>query len=220
MSKVKDLTGKKFGKLEVIKRMGTDKFKHSTWLCKCDCGKIKIISANNLQKGTTKSCGCLAKELLSKKMTKHNMYGTRIYRIWLRMKNRCNNSNDEHYKNYGNRGIKVCNEWNNNKNGFTNFYNWATNNGYKDDLTIDRINVNGNYEPSNCRWITMFEQQSNKRTNCFIEYYGKKYTVSQLSRLLNINKTTLRNRIKCNWKEEELGLSTNYDRYKRVRKEE
>lgn len=215
MSKAVDLTNQKFGRLLVVKRMGSDKFKHSIWLCKCDCGNIKIIASNHLKRGNTKSCGCLAKEILSKRMSRHNMNGTRINRIWLRMKNRCNNKNDEHYKNYGERGIKVCNEWNDKENGFMNFYNWAMQNGYKSDLTIDRIDVNGNYEPNNCRWITMFDQQSNKRNNYFIEYYGKRYTISQLSRHLKISKDTLRQRIKNNWKLEELNLPVGFKRRKR-----
>ena len=215
MGKVVDLTGKRFGRLLVLKREGIDKSKHSTWLCQCDCGNIKVISRPCFR--TTYSCGCLAKELLRNKVLKHNMYGTRLNRIWQRMKTRCNNFNDEHYKNYGGRGIRVCNEWNDSETGFMNFYAWAMQNGYRDDLTIDRIDVNGNYEPSNCRWITNLEQQNNKRTNHIIEYYGKKYTISQLSRLLGINKTTLRNRILNNWKEDELSLPTNYDRYKRNR---
>lgn len=213
MSKIVDLTGKRFGRLTVIKRSGSDKSKHSRWLCKCDCGNETTVTSNCFR--NTKSCGCLAREILSNRMSKHNMYGTRINRIWQRMKTRCNNRNDEHYKNYGARGIKVCEEWNNSENGFLNFYNWAMQNGYRDDLTIDRIDVNGNYEPSNCRWVTNFEQQSNKRNNRIVEYLGNKYTISQLGRYLGINKTTLRNRINSNWKEEELNLPTNYNRYKR-----
>lgn len=138
------------------------------------------------------------------------MSETRINRIWLRMRNRCNNKNNEQYKNYGGRGIKVCDEWLNKDNGFMNFYNWAINNGYKENLTIDRIDVNGDYEPNNCRWITMFDQQSNKRNNRFIEYYGKIYTVSQLSRYLKINKDTLIKRINNNWKMEELNFPVRF----------
>lgn len=216
MGKFIDLTGQRFGKLLVIKRVGSDKSKHSTWLCQCDCGNKKIISRSCFR--STKSCGCLAKEMISKRMTKHNMYGSRIYRTWHRMKTRCNNCNIESYKYYGGRGIKVCNEWNNKENGFLNFYNWAIENGYRDDLSIDRINVNGNYEPNNCRWITNFEQQNNKTNNHIIEYYGKKYTLAQLSRYLGIDKTTLRGRIIRNWKEEELNLPTNYNKYKRKNK--
>lgn len=215
MSKIIDLTGQKFGRLIVIKRIGTDKFKHSTWLCQCDCGNKKVVSSNAFRH--THSCGCLAKEILSNRMSKHHMYGTRINRIWQRMKTRCNNSKNEHYNNYGARGIKVCEEW---ENDFLSFYNWAMANGYKDNLTIDRIDVNGNYEPNNCRWITNYEQQSNKRNNRIIEYQGKKYTISQLSRLLGIEKSTLRWRLIHNWKEFELNLPTNYNRYKRNRKGE
>lgn len=210
MGKIIDLTGQRFGKLVVIKREGSDKFKHSTWLCKCNCGNIKIVDSSHLKNGSTRSCGCLAKELLSKRMSKHNMSETRINRIWLRMRNRCNNKNNEQYKNYGGRGIKVCDEWLDKENGFINFYNWAINNGYKENLSIDRIDVNGDYEPNNCRWITMFDQQSNKRNNHFIEYYGKIYTVSQLSRYLKINKDTLIKRINNNWEMEDLNLPVRF----------
>lgn len=213
MGKFVDLTGQRFGRLIVVRRVGSDKSKHSRWLCKCDCGNEKIISSSGFR--NTKSCGCLAKEIIRNRMTKHNMYGSRINRIWQRIKTRCNNSNVENYKYYGGRGIKICDEWLDKENGFINFYNWAMDNGYKEDLTIDRIDVNGDYEPNNCRWVTNSEQQNNKRNNHIIEYYGQKYTISQLSKYLGVNTATLRNRIMQNWKQEELSLPTNYNRYKR-----
>ena len=118
----------------------------------------------------------------------HNLSGARIYRIWQAIKQRCYNPNNDRYKNYGGRGIKVCKEW---KDNFMSFYNCAIANGYQDNLTIDRIDVNGNYCPENCRWITNQDQQNNRRNNHFVLFCGETYTLAQLSRLLNIPESTL-----------------------------
>jgi len=156
----KDLTGKRYGKLTVLKYVGKDKNRHSLWLCKCDCGVEKTISSTALQAGQ-KSCGCEgARTTLSQRMTKHGMYKSRIYDIWHCMKDRCYREGNSKYYLYGGRGIRVCDEW---KNDFVPFYEWAMSNGYKDDLTLDRIDSDGNYEPSNCRWATVTEQNRNRR---------------------------------------------------------
>ena len=130
---------------------------------------------------------------------KHGMSYSKIYSTWQRIKNRCYRENFPHYKSYGGRGIKVCDEWLDKENGFINFKNWAFNNGYKDGLSIDRINVNGNYEPSNCRWITMKEQASNKRTNIFYTINGKTMTQTQWCEYYNIPRTNIRRRISSGW---------------------
>lgn len=202
----KDLTGKKFSRLTVIKECGITKNQQSIWLCKCDCGNIKEIMYCNLTTGSTKSCGCLRSEQKWKNRKEYQ----RLSLIFNGMKYRCYNSNSPAYKNYGGRGIKICDEWIETKgNGFRNFYNWAIQNGYKEDLSIDRIDVNGNYEPSNCRWATAKEQANNKRLNCNIEYYGKKYTLKQLSEKLGIKVTTLKWRLDHNWEEKDLSLEVN-----------
>lgn len=192
-----DLTGQKFGRLTVIKRIENDSRNHARFLCQCDCGNFKNILSRSLKSGKTKSCGCLAKEVHSKSKFKYKKEKNfkRIYNIWNSMKQRCNNIKSKDYKNYGGRGIKVCDEW---KNDFMSFYNWTINNGYKDDLTLDRIDVNGNYEPNNCRWVTWKEQGNNTRVNRIIEYNGKKKTLSEWAKELNINYSTLNNRINTN----------------------
>ena len=174
----RDLSGKRFGRLVVINKAyknGYDVF----WNCKCDCGKDAVVLAGNLTRGITKSCGCYKQEQILKALTKHGCTNTRLYRIYEGMKGRCYNKNEPAYKNYGGRGIKICEEWLHKEKGFETFKNWAINNGYSDELSIDRIDVNGNYEPSNCRWADVKTQSNNKRTSRIIEYKGQKKTMRE-----------------------------------------
>ena len=157
--KLIDLTGFKFGRLTVIERAATVN-KHTMWLCKCDCGKEIIVDAYNIKTGHTLSCGCLQRERTSKANTIHGKRITRLYRIWVCMKNRCYQQSYHAFKHYGGRGITVCGEW---LNDFQAFYEWSMANGYKENLTIDRIDNDKGYSPSNCRWVTMKEQNKNKR---------------------------------------------------------
>ena len=193
MSRFIDLTGNVFGKLTVIERNGYNKYKQITWKCKCKCGNTVNIVGHRLRYNETKSCGCLHKQIL----TTHNSTNTRIYNTWWNIRRRCYNKNNKHYKNYGGRGIKVCDEWLNN---FVAFKEWAMHNGYNDKLTLDRINVDGNYEPSNCRWVDNISQQNNRRNNNYISYKGEIRTLAQWSRLKGIPRSTLYKRLfVLNW---------------------
>lgn len=156
--------------------------------CKCDCGKEILVQKACLKNNHVQSCGCLNTE----NHTKHNGKGTRLYRIWAGMKNRCNNPKSEVYNRYGGRGICVCDEW---LKDFKNFAEWAKCNGYNDTLTIDRINVNGNYEPCNCRWISRQEQNLNRRNNHLLEYNGEKKTISEWAKIYKLKPSTLQKRI-------------------------
>lgn len=196
MKKYRNLTNQKFGRLTAIKMIKRENHK-TYWLFKCECGNEIVIPFTYVTTGDCKSCGCYRKEKCKDNAKRtHNMSKTRMYRIWTHMKKRCYDVNAQAYMNYGDRGIKVCNEW---KNNFINFYNWAINNGYREDLSIDRIDVNGNYEPSNCRWATIKEQNNNMRRNHWIYYNDEKLTMKQFSEKYNIPYDLVKNRIRYKW---------------------
>ncbi len=206
MAVFKDLTGNRYGRLTVVKPQGRNKYGKSLFLCKCDCGKEILTLGNSLQCGRTKSCGCFRIEKSLDKvnaLAKHNKSNTRLFNIWHSMKQRCYYTEHKSYEDYGGRGIAVCEEWQE----FEPFYKWAIENGYADNLTIDRKDVNGNYEPSNCRWATPKEQQNNKRNNKIYEYKGEKHNLSEWASITGIDRDVLEKRLKNNWSVEK-ALST------------
>ena len=188
--KAKDLTNQKFGKLTALERVSNKKYKVA-WKCRCDCGNETIVLTTNLCSKRILSCGCLKLEKLITRSTTHNQRHTKLYEVWKTMKQRCSNPNNIGYHNYGGRGIKVCDEW---KNSYQVFYEWSMNNGYKEGLSIDRINNNGNYEPSNCRWADKFTQCNNTRQNKYIEINGVSKTIAQWSKDYNIPANVVRGR--------------------------
>jgi hypothetical protein len=194
----KDMTGKEIGHLTVIRISGYSKDHRVMWECLCDCGKIVQRKGKGLRSGNpeSKSCGCCSLDNIPSEKTvkaKHMGTKTRLFRIWSSMKNRCRCENWEGYKRYGGRGITVCNEW---TNDYKKFRDWAMSHGYSDTLTLDRIDVNGNYEPSNCRWATWQEQANNRRKSLFVIYNGETKSIPDWARLFKINNVTLRNRLK------------------------
>lgn len=192
-----DLTGQRFGRLVVEERVHVENCKAVCWKCKCDCGETTVVRGCNLKSGSTRSCGCWEREnrsaLGTRSIVKHRESGSRMYRIWLGMKTRCYNAKDDHYRDYGERGIVVCNEW---KHSYETFKEWATSHGYDLNLTIDRIDPNGNYCPENCRWITKEEQQRNKRNNRYITYKGITQLIPAWAEFFGVTDSTIRSRVR------------------------
>jgi hypothetical protein len=216
LSKAIDYTGQQFGLLKVSEK--TEKRGHGgsvVWKCICKCGKTAEIEASRLK--YHKSCGCLSKACAStfgSNQSKHSESSTRLYRIWCKMKSRCNNTKDKRFCDYGGRGIKVCEEW---SDSYTAFSEWAKNNGYSDGLSIDRINNNGDYTPQNCRWSTTAEQALNKRSNKVIEHEGKLMTLKEWAKEVDLPYGCLQTRFIRGWSVEE-ALTTPIQKHrKRVR---
>lgn len=201
MSALIDLTGKRFGRLVVLFQDKTSKI-GTKWYCMCDCGNKVSVFSVNLRKGNTNSCGCLQAELTSKRSRIHGDGDghERLYRIWKAMKERCYYPKNIDYSMYGGRGIFVCDEW---KSSYVTFKKWALQNGYEANKTIDRIDVNREYSPSNCRWATPLEQANNTRRNVHITYKGITKTVSEWSKETGINAHTLAGRKRSGWTDEE-----------------
>ncbi len=191
MGKFVDISGRRYGRLTVIGLVpDVRKNSHRVWLCKCDCGNTVETIRNRLEKGYTRSCGCLQKEIVSKRSKTHGMSDSRLYVIWNHMIRRCEKPNNASYADYGGRGISVCKEWHDS----SAFIEWALENGYRDNLTIERIDVNGNYEPSNCKWITKSEQGKNTRRNVRISLNGRVETLADWARIINIPYATIESR--------------------------
>lgn len=195
----KDLKGKRFGEWTVLDLSEKNKYNQRLWKCKCSCGEIAEVTSGVLLGGYSRSCRDCAYKKKGENQKTHGMSRNRIYKIYQGVLNRCNNKNNYSFEHYGGRGIMVCDKWSG-EHGFENFYKWAIENGYSEELTIDRIDVNGNYEPDNCRWVDMKAQANNRRNNVSIMYNGKNQTLAQWSEELGINFYTLYARIeKNNW---------------------
>lgn len=189
-----DFTGRKINHLTVLEYAGSDGG-ISKWKCRCDCGNIVYVRGSRLKNGEAKACGCLMKNGWGNGKT-HGLSKSRIFKSWQNMKSRCNNPHNTYYKDYGGRGITFCDEWL----AFENFYNWAMANGYSDELTLDRIDTNGNYEPGNCRWADRKEQANNTRRNHYIEWNGERRTIAEWGRVLNVSYNSIYLRLyRHNW---------------------
>ena len=200
MARIIDLKAQRFGRLLVIDLLPQEKRRAAVWQCVCDCGKRRNVSSSNLRRGYTQSCGCLRIEnakrtiLINGDTSTHNMTGSTEYRSWQSMKKRCYDVKDRYFKNYGGRGIKVCDRWVN------SFEKFISDMGKKPspELTLDRYpNKNGNYEPTNCRWATQLQQQNNRTDNRIIEYNGLSLTLTEWSEKTGIKRNTIKERIRA-----------------------
>lgn len=199
--------GVETSRLTVIKQVESRKDSSGAtrgfWLCRCECGNEIITDGRHVRNGSVRSCGCLQKEVVADngrnsvdKRRTHGMTGTKLYHTWWNMKARCFDPNNKKFDCYGGRGIVVCDEW---KDSFENFMLWSISNGYSDELTIDRIDVNGNYEPSNCRWVAWKEQCRNKRNNKIITIDGEAKCLQDWCNQVGISPSTVEGRWKRGW---------------------
>ena len=189
MSRLIDLTGRTFGRLTVIRKAGRSKTGTMKWLCKCECGNESITRSDNLRNGRAQSCGCLRREVPSKHLGTHFMTGTKIYNIWVHMRNRCSNPQNQAYKNYGARGITVCERWQ----IFDNFY--LDMGDRPGGMSLERIDNDKGYSPGNCKWATTKEQHRNTRRNRIIEYDGRKQCLSEWADDVGMSSSVLHNRL-------------------------
>jgi hypothetical protein len=204
MSKREDITGKKFGHLTTIKYIKNNKHGRAIWLFECDCENKtkKELAIADIKYAGTQSCGCLHKKRAKECNTKHGLSNNRIYDIWLHMKQRCYDKNYPKYKDWGGRGIKICNEWLE-EDGFKRFYEWSIKNGYQDNLTINRKNNDKDYTQTNCNWATRIEQANNRRNNHKIFYKGKMQTLAQWEKEYGLREKLLYERLSYGWSTEE-----------------
>ncbi len=196
VANVEDISGQKFGRLKAIRYIGKSKGKQTLWECQCDCGNIVNVHQQNLKSGHTKSCGCYNVELIRKRETIHGETKTRLYNIWHDMNYRCYSKKQKSHKDYAGKGITVCKEW---KDSFENFRDWAYQNGYADNLSIDRKDSNGNYCPENCRWATDVQQANNTSRNLIFTVDGYTDTLANLCRKYNMPYTIVHSRVRRGW---------------------
>lgn len=193
-NKTRDITGCRFGNLTAIRFDHRDervKGGPHYWIFRCDCGKEIVARKNAVTSGNTKRCVDCSNQLSSKRNTTHGLTNTRLYKEWAGMIQRCENQSSTSWSRYGANGVSVCTEWHR----FESFKDWAFENGYTDEMTIDRIDSNGNYEPSNCRWSTVREQANNKNKTIWITYNGERLPLSYWSDRLKIKYHTLYDRL-------------------------
>lgn len=187
-----DRTGEIYGRLTVVEHvpnMPGARDTNARWLCRCECGNTKVVYGQDLKKGKVVSCGCWNQE----KRTKHGMSGTHIHKVWIAMRDRCNNPNNPSFHNYGGRGIKVCKRWD----SFANFL--ADMGDRPAQFEIDRENNDGDYKPSNCRWLSRQGNLNNKRSNRFLELNGETHTIAEWSRITGLSWLTIRQRLRYGW---------------------
>ena len=203
MGRLRIFPGDRFGKLTVIKQDETHADNRRYWECKCDCGTIKNVRESYLVSGRVKSCGCYSKE--NPAHVTHGLSKTKIYRIWHDMRERCFNPKKERYPNYGGRGITVCDEWAS-PDGFTAFYNYVSKLEHfgEEGYSLDRIDVNGNYEPNNVRWATDAEQRRNRTDNHYIEINGEQMILSDVAKAAGVTNKTIYKRLSLGASEEQL----------------
>lgn len=192
MPKLLDLTGQHFGYWKVIERFECTEGKRTKWVCECKCGTRKVVDSVTLRNGTSKSCGCMRTEILLKRVQTHGKRKTRLYRIWARMIQRTTNRNQADYDYYGGRGIAVCKEW---REDFATFEKWAKENGYAENLTIERKDNNMGYQPDNCRWATRKEQNRNTRRTHYLTYNGQTKPLTDWAEEMSIPRHVLDARI-------------------------
>lgn len=188
-----DITGATFGHWTVLRKADAKSSNGSVlWECRCSCGTVRNVCESSLYRGKSTGCGCHRRLKNKLSATTHGLSKSAIYKIWQGIKDRCCNPSHVSYANYGGRGITVCQQW---KDSFENFYLWAIDSGYRNGLTIDRINNDEGYMPSNCRWSTPLTQANNKRNNHVITYNGKTMTIAQWSKFLGVTPACIVNRI-------------------------
>lgn len=214
--RLNDLTGQRFGRLTVIAR-APNRGRRTMWLCECDCGNQREIMADNLALGRSNSCGCLNAEMIVERSRTHGGSKTRLYNIWNKMRARCYDPKEKNYHSYGERGIKVCDEW---RHDFESFRRWALANGYdetakREGCTIDRINNDGDYCPDNCRWATFIMQANNKRSNHYLTCDGKTMTIAEWAREIGLNYGTLLSRVNKYHQSVEEALNPNTRAYRK-----
>ena len=191
--KPENIKGQKFGRLTALERTGKNKGRVSIWECVCECGNKHTAIISQLKNGDVKSCGCLKK-------AETPVTSERLFNIWQGMRQRCKNVNNKAYPLYGGRGISVCPEWED----YKVFRKWSLENGYKENLTLDRVDNNKSYSPGNCRWATMAEQNRNKRNNIYVEYKGETITLGELAQKTGLSLPMIHRRYKAGYRGEKL----------------